>query len=164
MTNSPGCLQQKRRSDCTGAQLDACLYPASTLCRATMYLQQKKPFKCCFAGGQIVASLKTFAYIDSSWRCHGVVCSLWLWYFLTILTYYFWPDCKIWCPSLSSQHTMSDHYLSASETAFKCRFAGGRIVAFAYRDSDQPAKLLGNCHTLWHQRRNDWRMWKILLF
>ena len=25
----------------------------------------------------------------SSWRCHGVVCSLWLWYFLIILTYYF---------------------------------------------------------------------------
>ena len=27
----------------------------------------------------------------SSSRCHGVVCSLWLWYFLIILTYYFWP-------------------------------------------------------------------------
>ena len=26
---------------------------------------------------------------DSSSRCHGVVCSLWLWYFLIILTYYF---------------------------------------------------------------------------
>ena len=26
----------------------------------------------------------------SSSRCHGVVCSLWLWYFLIILTYYFW--------------------------------------------------------------------------
>ena len=25
----------------------------------------------------------------SSLRCHGVVCSLWLWYFLIILTYYF---------------------------------------------------------------------------
>ena len=25
----------------------------------------------------------------SSWRGHGVVCSLWLWYFLIILTYYF---------------------------------------------------------------------------
>ena len=25
----------------------------------------------------------------SSSRCHGVVCSLWLWYFLIILTYYF---------------------------------------------------------------------------
>ena len=29
----------------------------------------------------------------SSLRCHGVVCSLWLWYFLIILTYYF--SCKI---------------------------------------------------------------------
>ena len=28
MTNSPGCLQQRRRSDCTAAQSDACLYPA----------------------------------------------------------------------------------------------------------------------------------------
>ena len=26
----------------------------------------------------------------SSSRCHGVVCSLWLWYFLIIHTYYFW--------------------------------------------------------------------------
>ena len=26
---------------------------------------------------------------SSSSRCHGVVCSLWLWYFLIILTYYF---------------------------------------------------------------------------
>ena len=26
----------------------------------------------------------------SSSRCHGVVCSLWLWYFLIILFYYFW--------------------------------------------------------------------------
>ena len=25
----------------------------------------------------------------SSLRCHGVVCSLWLWYFLIILTYYY---------------------------------------------------------------------------
>ena len=25
-------------------------------------------------------------------RCHGVVCSLWLWYFLIILTYYFWNE------------------------------------------------------------------------
>ena len=26
----------------------------------------------------------------SSSRCHGIVCGLWLWYFLIILTYYFW--------------------------------------------------------------------------
>ena len=26
---------------------------------------------------------------SSSLRCHGVVCGLWLWYFLIILTYYF---------------------------------------------------------------------------
>ena len=26
----------------------------------------------------------------SSSRCYGVVCGLWLWYFLIILTYYFW--------------------------------------------------------------------------
>ena len=30
----------------------------------------------------------------SSSRCHGVVCSLWLWYFLIILTYYFWNQAK----------------------------------------------------------------------
>ena len=28
---------------------------------------------------------------DSSSRCHRVVCSLWLWYFLIILTYYLGP-------------------------------------------------------------------------
>ena len=28
MTNSLGCLQQRRGSDCTAAQSDACLYPA----------------------------------------------------------------------------------------------------------------------------------------
>ena len=28
----------------------------------------------------------------SSSRCHGVVCILWLWYFLIILTYYFWNN------------------------------------------------------------------------
>ena len=30
----------------------------------------------------------------SSW-CHGAVCSLWLWYFLIILTYYFWISCLL---------------------------------------------------------------------
>ena len=30
----------------------------------------------------------------SSSRCHGVVCGLWLWYFLIILTYYFLKACK----------------------------------------------------------------------
>ena len=29
----------------------------------------------------------------SSSRCHGVVCGYWLWYFLIILTYYFWISC-----------------------------------------------------------------------
>ena len=28
----------------------------------------------------------------SSSRCHGVVCGLWLWFFLMILTYYFWNE------------------------------------------------------------------------
>ena len=28
MTNSSGCLQQRRGSDCSAAQSDACLYPA----------------------------------------------------------------------------------------------------------------------------------------
>ena len=28
----------------------------------------------------------------SSSRCHEVVCGLWLWYFLIILTYYFWAS------------------------------------------------------------------------
>ena len=31
----------------------------------------------------------------SSSRCHGVVCGLWLWYFLIILTYYFWWFCGV---------------------------------------------------------------------
>ena len=30
----------------------------------------------------------------SSLWCHGFVCSFWLWYFLIILTYYFWPQTK----------------------------------------------------------------------
>ena len=29
----------------------------------------------------------------SSWRCHGVVCGLWLWYFLIILTIFY---CNCW--------------------------------------------------------------------
>ena len=33
----------------------------------------------------------------SSSRCHGVVCSLWLWYFLIILAYYFQ---RKWCFSM----------------------------------------------------------------
>ena len=35
----------------------------------------------------------------SSSRCHGVVCGLWLWYFLIILTYYF----RKWSSSLKLQ-------------------------------------------------------------
>ena len=36
---------------------------------------------------------------------------------------------KIWCQSLSSQHTVLGCYQPARETAFKCCFAGGPIVA-----------------------------------
>ena len=32
---------------------------------------------------------------SSSSRCYGVVCSLWLWYFLIILTYYFSVPCSV---------------------------------------------------------------------
>ena len=51
----------------------------------------------------------------------------------------------IGCLSLSSQQTVSGHYRPASETALKCCFAGGPIVArlkktFAYKDSDQTAQ------------------------
>ena len=35
---------------------------------------------------------------SSSSRCHGVVCGLWLWYFLIILTCYFWWY-HVWRPS-----------------------------------------------------------------
>ena len=35
----------------------------------------------------------------SSSRCHGVVCGLWLWYFLIILTYYCWC-CQIYATLL----------------------------------------------------------------
>ena len=37
----------------------------------------------------------------SSSRCHGVVCSLWLWYFLIILTYYLWSGRQL-KPALTS--------------------------------------------------------------
>ena len=131
MTNSPGCLQQRRKSDCTAARSYACLYPASTWYRATIGLPAKRHL----------------------WRANcgplKKLCSQRL-----------WPDCTIWCLSLSSQHTMSDHYRPASETAFKCRFAGGPIVAFAHKDSDQTEQLLGNWHTLWHHRRSDYLMQK----
>ena len=33
----------------------------------------------------------------SSSRCRGVVCGLWFWYFLIILTYYFWASPKSLC-------------------------------------------------------------------
>ena len=42
MTNSPGCLQQRRGKDCTAAQSDACLYPAGAWCRATISLPAKR--------------------------------------------------------------------------------------------------------------------------
>ena len=32
----------------------------------------------------------------SSSRCHRVVCGLWLWYFLIILTYYFWHQIQFY--------------------------------------------------------------------
>ena len=32
----------------------------------------------------------------SSSRCHRVVCSLWLWYFLIIFIYYFWSRFPFW--------------------------------------------------------------------
>ena len=51
----------------------------------------------------------------------------------------------IGCLSLSSQQTVSDHYGPASETALKCCFAGGPIVArlknLAHKDSDQTAQF-----------------------
>ena len=43
----------------------------------------------------------------SSSRCHGVVCSLWLWYFLIILTYYSWTYhlSSNFKPPRTAQHT-----------------------------------------------------------
>ena len=32
---------------------------------------------------------------DISLQCHGFVCSLWLWYFRIIITYFFWVAAKI---------------------------------------------------------------------
>ena len=43
---------------------------------------------------QLVALLYGVSWLlcGSSSRCHGFVCSLWLWYFLIILTYYLWSS------------------------------------------------------------------------
>ena len=58
----------------------------------------------------------------SSSRCHGVVCGLWLWYFLIILTYYFWLSlkkrkCYFWYElfSLRPEHvkTITKVYITA---------------------------------------------------
>ena len=38
------------------------------------------------------------SFLHASSRCHGFICSLWLWYFLIILTYYF----CLCCASLST--------------------------------------------------------------
>ena len=46
----------------------------------------------------------------SSWRCHGVVCGLWLWYFLIILTYYF-------CCISNIDHFMPQHTAFELSTA-----------------------------------------------
>ena len=45
-----------------------------------------------FCTCQRTSKLKFSNYPEcgSSSRCHEVVCSLWLWYFLIILTYYLW--------------------------------------------------------------------------
>ena len=42
MTNTLGCLQQNRGSDCTAPQSNACLYSASKQCRASIGLPAKR--------------------------------------------------------------------------------------------------------------------------
>ena len=48
-----------------------------------------------------LSSIYEYSLIGSSSRCHGVVCGLWLWYFLIILTYYFWSDSFQWRPEMA---------------------------------------------------------------
>ena len=45
---------------------------------------------------------------SSSSRYHGVVWGLWLWYFLIILTYYFWSHITKWPPELKSEIGFKD--------------------------------------------------------
>ena len=57
----------------------------------------------------------------SSSRCHGVVCSLWLWYFLIILTYYFWnlrSQINAWTCTSLLQSNSSTNWLSRLITNF----------------------------------------------
>ena len=51
----------------------------------------------------------------SSSRCHGVVCGLWLWYFLIILTYCFWGKAR-----LEQDHLGEDRSQSASVLLSAC--------------------------------------------
>ena len=56
-------------------------------------------------------------FCGSSSRCHGFVIGLWLWYFLIILTYYFWqnlePDLNLNCSSL---YPVSTYYMRNQAT------------------------------------------------
>ena len=70
---------------------------------------RKTAFKCRFAGRPIVARLKN-------------LCSQRL-----------WLDCTIWCPILSIQHTVSDHYRPESEMAFN--WTPGMFYSFWHANS-----------------------------
>ena len=58
----------------------------------------------------------------SSSRCHGVVCSLWLWYFLIILTYYFCYQ------SASSRVTESTSFTWPCGTWFQKCFSVEKLI------------------------------------
>ena len=74
----------------------------------------------------------------SSSRCHRVVCGLWLWYFLIILTYYFYTAFSIvwWCVTHTVWMQLANWYLRY--TPLKC---------VDDEDHKDVWKTPDNCHT-----------------
>ena len=114
----------------------------------------------------------------SSSRFHGVVCGLWLWYFLVILTYYFcgvltsWLSCMwcfivfcdfpVWCPGSGVVHDCIDCWSLPSFLlwASRDRKAPSCVESFAsclqiccivHKCQDSPSSdmYLVTCHWYW---------------
>ena len=84
----------------------------------------------------------------SSSRCHGAVCSLWLWYFLIILTYHFWKPIVVYLfewPLKTGFTVITDLYYSTIRSLYRhvvcnvpvsCKVNGDRNQLEAWLDSD----------------------------
>ena len=107
-TNSPGCLNQRRRSDCTPAKSDAHLNPASTRCRATFGPPAKRHSNVIVVAGQWWPAFRwvkerTYAhtrltrlYSESNWELlitkHLICCAVTSENLITLLNSNLWSN------------------------------------------------------------------------